>query len=518
MFFYTHVIADSYKESIFTSSSYSNIPSGDTVSFSESASASSNKTIAAGSVAEETIAAFGNTAPEYDSNGNFDSYGVTAGGPDTEIKSTTYSYGTAPRSVTQRTATRTTIVGTFNSSSTFTIGPAGSSTGVDSISYTIPATATTVKTQAFATVGSGTATTVLSATASATDTTTGSSTATLASATTLVPFFALSMQTVQRWYEARQNPPPLRRAGIVFAATHGSSTGAVTSLAAGSNAFLSDLSITTSSSSSEIILGAPLPETRRTHATYFVGNKGSYTHSTAASILSAARRQVSGGFFHDGSLFAGPSYSPSVAATWTNGVSVASGLKTASIFTTPEADSNTTYRWFFDGTSWLLLATSSNTVTTSAYTVTYTFTGIPSTSAFAATYGIGVTTALLGPIQPFTTSSLHVVSVSTQNTGGASAFFTGRNSSTAGSSSASTSSSSSQTYAIGSATDDQPATFPASDLSYAVAHVAASVSTQLSSGFSGIPGATFDAGSIPSLFSAAKWNEAGRGDAVSVDQ
>jgi hypothetical protein len=451
------------------------------------------------------------------------------GGFDSGYNQTSYVFGTAARSVTERTASSsestsfnqnfplTTIIS--STSSTFTIAPAGSSTGVDSITYTAFGTGTTSFVQNFSTIGSST----LSGTASATTTITGSPrTLTLSNATTLVPLYVLDMPTVQRWYEARQNPPPLRAAGIAFAPTNTASSSAVQPLAAGSNRFASDLAFASSSSSSTDGATAPFDGTAgqseysQTGETFFTGGRASSTGSTATGILDASRRFIIGtAFVTEGSISGSAiTYENSITATWTSGAKIADGLFSASIFTDNKVYESTTFRWEHVSSSWRLQATSSNTLTTTSYTVSVGFSGAATTASTYATAGVGVTSAVLGPLLPFTGSSLNVLTAFTSFTGtaGASVFYSSRNSTSASSSSTVTSASSSQTTQMGTASAFVPATYAASVLTWAVAQVAASISTGTwSSSFEG-------EGAIPSIFSADKWNEAGRGDPVAVDQ
>jgi hypothetical protein len=457
-----------------------------------------------------------------------DTYADNLGFYKSGYEKTSYAFGTASRSVTARTASSSistyrndiapfTLVNT-STSSTFTIGPAGSSTGVDSITFTARGTTTTQFTQNFATAGAS----IISGTASATTTITGSTrTLTLSNATTLVPLFVLSMPTVRRWYEARSNPPILRGAGIAFAATHTAATSAVQGLAAGTNSYASDLSFGSSSSSSDNGFVYPFDGTAeisheaKSGHTFFTGSKISTTAWRATGLLGAIRRQLVGpAFISQTGIGSDMTFSPSITATWTGGVSVAQGIQSANIFTNNRVHASTTFRWKHESSSWRLHATSSNTSTTSSYTVAVGISGSASTEAFLALNIIGATTAILGPAHPFTALSLNELSVSTllSDTSGVSAYYSSRNASSAGSSSTFVTASSSATTQIGSGSGFAPATFADSLLTWAVAQVAVSVQASTWS-------KSFDGeGSIPSIYRASKWNEAGRGDAVSVDQ
>lgn len=509
MFFYTHVVSDGANQL----KTYSASGATTNTDFSP------------------TQTSFSRT--QYSSTGSGQVYRSTnavgnLGEFDSGYEKTSYLYGTQPRSVAALTASSSQStyynqqfpVTTIDSStsSTFTIAPVGSSTGVDSITYTEAATGTTQFSQVFATVGTST----LSGTATATTTLGGSTrTLTLSNVTTLVPLFALNMPTVQRWYEARANPPGLRGAGIAFAATHTASTSAVQGLAAGSNTFATDLSFGSSTSSSSNGATAPFDgtagqsERSQTGETYFTGRRVSSTGWTATGVLSAARRSLAGpAFVSQTGIGSAITFSPSMTATWTGGVSVAQGIQSANIFTNARVHASTTFRWKHESSSWRLHATSSNTSTTSFYTVAVGISGSANTNTSPAFEIIGVTTAILGPAHPFSALSLNELSVSTllADTSGVSAYYSSRNASSAGSSSTFVTASSSATTQLGSGSGFSPATFADSLLTWAVAQVAASVQTTTwSSSFDG-------EGSIPSIYRASKWNEASRGDPVSVDQ
>jgi len=504
MFFYTHVVSDGANQL----KTYSASGATTNTDFSP------------------TQTSFSRT--QYSSTGSGQVYRSTNavdnfGGFDSGYEKTSYLYGTQPRSVAALTASSSQStyynqqfpVTTIDSStsSTFTIAPVGSSTGVDSITYTEPATGTTQFSQEFATIGTST----LSGTASATTTLSGSTrTLTLSNITTLVPLFALNMPTIQRWYEARENPPGLRRAGIAFAATHTASTSDVQGLATGSNSYASDLSFGTSSSStSDGTTVQDLAENTNEGETYFTGRRASLTGWTATGVLSAARRSLAGpAFVSQTNIGSAITFSPSLAATWTAGVSVAAGIQSAEIFTNAKVYASTTFRWKHESSSWRLHASSSNTSTTSFYTVAVGISGSANTNTSPAFEIIGVTTAILGPAHPFSALSLNELSVSTllADTSGVSAFYSSRNALSAGSSSTFVTASSSATTQLGSGSGFAPATFADSLLTWAVAQVAASVQTTTwSKDFDG-------EGYIPSIYRASKWNEAGRADPVSVIQ
>ena len=440
---------------------------------------------------------------------------------------TSYSYGTRPRSVVSITGT--TVNETTNG--TVSIFPTGSSTGIDSFTYTDFSTVTSEFTQIFRTFstssGSGTSTSsgisVLSGTASATSKATNSTmTFTLSEVTTLVPVFAESLATVQRWYVDRQLPfgtDQLRSVAIAFAPTHVSGQTAIVSLNTGANIYASDLSFSTANSSSSFgttIEG--LSENNRTGETYVTGIDAQKAYWSANDVLIASRRIISqNAFIASNSLFSSFGLNSTISADWTNAVSVAFGIKSVSIFTNPETFDSTTFQWKYSSSSWILHATSTNTSTSSTYTISFSFDGVISTSSQNAMQLIGCTTALLGPLYPFTVESLNEISVSTirDDTDGKSAYYSSVVSSLASSESTIINSSSSITTSFsssGSVSGFFPMKFENSLLSWAVANIVASISTSTwSTGYEG-------RGIIPSIYRAAKWNEASRADPVSVNQ
>jgi hypothetical protein len=196
---------------------------------------------------------------------------------------------------------------------------------------------------------------------------------------------------------------------------------------------------------------------------------------------------------------------------------VAFGIKSVSIFTNPETFDSTTFQWKYSSSTWILHATSTNTSTSSTYTISFSFDGVISTYSQNAMQIIGCTTALLGPRYPFTVESLNEISVSTirDDTDGKSAYYSSVVSSLASSESTIINSSSSITTSFsssGSVSGFFPMKFENSLLSWAVANIVASISTSTwSTGYEG-------RGAIPSIYRAAKWNEASRADPVSVNQ
>lgn len=439
---------------------------------------------------------------------------------------TSYSFGTAPRSVTSRQASST---HQFTNSSTsdfvtgtLSLGVAGSSTGVDSVTYTISPTSNTTITQNYTTVGSGTSSFVLSATASATTTVTGAITQTISNVTTLVPFFAISVPTVQRWYVARQLPPPLRKVALAFAATHTAGVEPVAGLSTGSNSYFSDLGIS-STSQSMVFAYDTGPVLYASDSITHLGVSYKYLTSTqssfASGIFSAARNAfLSSAFLSNGSVSASLIFTPSVAEDWTTGAQVAENLFVPSIFTERKTATGMTattfYQWKYDS-SWKLQTTITNSSTSSSGTIAVSLNGTTSLDTQTALTTVGVTTAVLGPKLPITASSADQVSLTTVHTGGSSAFYSGRNNTQTGSTSSLIGLSSSTVLSFGSGT------FENTFLPYAAANGVWDISTSLSNNLTiSETGMVFgnENASIPSIYRASKWNEAGRGDPVSVDQ
>lgn len=520
MFSYTHVppgifgyeASASFYTSLFeTYLATSNTAVTDTVSFIQS-----------GSRTEHSKRSHGYVSYSFSENDNFGRYNDL-----TEVTSYETSY---PISVTQITASRSwgetwndefrsPISGAYSSSTTLTFQVSHSSTAVGSITYTVPQTSTSIFTQIFRSIGTST----LLGTASATTTNTQTQTLTLSNATTLAPILALELPKLERWFVARENPPGLRRAALAFAATH-TGTSVIASLSAGSHSYRTDFESSSISStdgytfnSTEVNSagGATVNDLEGSTTTYFAARSPSSTGWTATDVLSAVRRALPGpAFVSQTEIGSAITFSPSIAATWTGGVSVAQGIQSANIFTNARVHASTTFRWKYESSSWRLHATSSNSATTSSYTVAAGVSGLASTDTSPAFQIIGVTTAILGPAHPFTALSLNELSVSTllSDTSGVSAYYSSRNASSAGSFSTLVTASSSATTQLGSGSGFAPATFADSLLTWAVAQVAASVQTATWSSY--IDGE----GSIPSIFRASKWNEASRGDPVSVDQ
>lgn len=461
-----------------------------------------------------------------------------------ETHSTSYSYGTHPNSVSSIpvSSTRSYVILTFDSltsgfeetssSTTQTLGPNGFSTGVDSFLWTYRPTKTYAFTQSWQ--GSrGASTSMLTAvgtgttentTATATDSSTG---------ITLVPIFVIDLPTVQRWYGQRQNPPPLRRVMQAFAPLDDSSQAYLKTISSGTNRYLSDQKIgsTTSSLLLTDSISSPIPSPGTTtfstsaYSTQFSGISASSSVSGVAQI--SAHRKV----FISNNVLAGTTFGGGFSfASYVTELSplapIAWNLSSLSVFTSNRIISSTTFCWKHQSSSWVLHASSSFGGTTSSYTIGWSVTGSASTTTSNATDGGGIFSKLLGPLYPLTLSGLNVITMSTlTDVSGSHAFYTDRVRSTSSSvASLSVSASSFQEVTVGTGTGTF-CTYPASILTAYSAQPAFTIQTVTWVGgpvqfldATGIIGANSNPGSIPSLSSNRKWNEAGRFDEPAVSQ
>lgn len=438
---------------------------------------------------------------------------------------TSYVTGTQPRSVTRLTASSTTADGLTNSSTsyavsgtgTFTIAPIGSSTGVDTFSWSQPATQTTVITAAW-TASRGTIITQLTASASATTSNPTSTVSATASGTTLVPIYAIDRVTAQRWYVAKQHPPPLRRAAWGFAITGDTSSGVVATLAVGTNSYLSDFAAGTSLSTDDFDAGSSDYTYSLAFSSTLFSGRSISASSSAAGQISAARLSLSGGNVVWSSTWGqGLSVSPDVSGLNLL-AGVAENLSSISVWTTPSVHAQTSFCWSYLSSSWILHASSLLGTSTSTYTVGVSVTGSPQTATEDAVFSFNadpggtffLSSAILGPAIPAETLGLNAISVSSlTGTAGVHAFSTGRLSAVASSGSKTFSSSASEQIScgVGSAF---PLTYDASLLSMAARIPALTVETATFRVF----GATNL--SAPPLFSANLWNEAAQADPYQV--
>lgn len=461
-----------------------------------------------------------------------------------ETRSTSYSYGTQPNSVSSIpfSSTRSFVIYTFDSSTggfeetfssaTGTLGPRGSSTGVDSFSYTYRPTKTYGFTHTWQGSRDGSITQLTAAGTATTENTTATATGS-ASGTTLVPIFAIDLPTVQRWYGQRQHPPPLRRVMQAFAPLDDSSQVYLKTIAAGSNRYLSDQKIasTTSSFVATNSISSPIPTPGTTtfsssaYSTQFSGISASSSVSGVAKI--SAQRKA----FFSNNVLVGTSLGDGISlASSVNGLplmaSIGFNLSSLSVFTSAHVIDSTTFFWRHESSSWVLHARSTSDDTTSTYTIGWSVTGMASSGTENAANGTGRFVNILGPRHPVSLSNFNVISVSTlTNVSGNHVFYTAWPHTTSlPASSFTLAGSSSQEVTIGSGPGIF-CTYPASSLTVYSAQPAFTIQTVTWVGgpvqfldATGIIGASSNPGSIPALSSNSKWNEAGRFDAPSVSQ
>lgn len=450
-------------------------------------------------------------------------------GADTS-RTSAWSSGTYPRSVSTIPMSVTESYpsgGTYTTSSTTVeLSPKGSSTGVDSWSWEDYGNASYSFTTGW-TGSSGSDTTFLSATATGTTTHSGYVTRTL-SGTTLVPLFAPYQATVRRWYVQREHPyrhlgsPPLspvaRRVGRGYAATGTF----VSSLTAGANSYLSDLSLGSTASTDVFVTNADTYTTART------GWSGRSITSSRSAVpqISAVRKSLLGSHVvWDGSWGSTLSVTPDVS-----GLSllapVAQNLSSIRVWRGRSVHGGTTFAWSHQSSSWRLWATSSSGTSSSSYRVSLSLSGSLQTVTAVAYESIpfetfnaqALTTAVLGPLIPATTLDLHVISVSSlTSASGAQGVYASFLDSSASSTSRSFSVSQSELLSLGTGSAF-PATYASSRLPWAARLPAFTHETTT---WSALP--LFDLmdenpGGIPALLKNARWNEAGRAELVTVQE
>jgi hypothetical protein len=449
----------------------------------------------------------------------------------TEIYENVFSYptGTRPRSVTQETYSATfstnltipsveTVVTSYSTTGEFY--SIGHSTGVDSYTYTFPSTSSAGFTRTWLAKNAKGSSTTLSATGTQVTTTTGAQSATIPSATTLVPLFH-NLPGVARWYVTRQLPPPLRLAAIAFGASHTSGTSSIISLSGGSHNNGRE-SMFGTSSSFDGVANAPAcgdcaGNSSGTTAVFYTSARLSAT-SFGFSVAASRKQPVNHCFYSAGSFFSSIAYSPAVTGVgWTTGVPLAQNVMGVSIFTSPKQAGSLSYVWINENGSWRLRVGNGSTT----QSVGVVGQGGIETTEQAAEHIIGATTAVLGPLIPFSAADFNVLSVTsyvdTEHTTAGAVFITQRNSQAVLSASTSIADSSSATARLGDASLGV-ASYANSLLTGLVGHVVFSVSkeTQNTTGdaymfHAGEAGA----GDSVGLFRASKWVEAGMLDAVS---
>lgn len=398
---------------------------------------------------------------------------------------------------------------------------AGYSTGVDSHTFTAPATQTySFTTQYF----SNTATT-LSASAAATRTTTGSRTLTMSGVTTLVPIPGFSDWMETRWFVARELPfgaSGLRKVGLAYGIGEvGGTTGSrtVASLSTGAQTYNSTRNVSTSTSDT---LGTTKYIRLTTYGAVAMG----------AGRATARRRRYQGGAFFGTNGTSGTAMSwdffnqmvnPTIAPDFSPFVSIGAGVFSRRIFTQIErsigsshysiAGSSAYLCWSYISSSWKLFATKTNSTTSTTLEISLLTSSSAQTTTGGATIAIGLVnnsnspaTFILGPLVPFSTLSFNEISVTrsaSNYTSRTFVLFSGSGTTgTAASSSSAHAASTSFSFSDGTTNSNLP--FYAS--APAVSITTSSVDAFYVNGFD------------VTIYKNSKWNEAGRGDPVSVDQ
>lgn len=434
---------------------------------------------------------------------------------------------TYPRSVTSYAqSTFQSTVSTDGGAGGETVGSAALaeySTGVDSHTFTAPATQThSFTTQYF----SNTATT-LSASATATTTTTGSRTLTMTGVTTRVPAALPDSFNETRWFVARElpfgsSPSGLRRVGLAYGiGTVGGSTGSrtVASLLTGAQTYNSTRFVSTSSSSTNTNFS---DDTATSYSTKYIRKTVYETSAMGAGQATARRRRYDGSaaFGLNGTSEGAMSWdgdqmiSPTVAPAFSPFVSIASNVLSRRIFTEIESATDTSrysiggssamLAWSYLSSSWRLLATKTNDSASTTIEISLLTSASAATTTAAATTAVGLTTAILGPLLPFSASSFRDISVTQSasiNTSRTFVMMSGSGTSgTAASASSAHAASTSFSFSDGTTN---------SNLAFYASAPAISVSTSSTRFFDVF---AYDV----TIYQNSKWNEASRGDAVSV--
>ena len=415
---------------------------------------------------------------------------------------------------------------------------AGSSTATGSATFTYHGT----KTSVFSTTWFTNASTTVSGSASMT--TTDSSitlTGTLSGVTTLTWCFG-EMVTEQRWYNARQLPPPLRRcAGLLQVTSMGTGLKSFQTVSHGEINTASTALITSSYSneiSSQTIFEGDSDgggETARdTYLTSVQGFRGTQFSTTNLSLVVLAKRSILTGacFALNEFSTAGSAYSLSPSVSESSDLFVPFGHSASFPFVFTDRitgktvnGSSATLQWKYSSSSWKLYATLGNSDTSTTTEISVQTSGSMPTTTQTATNALGCSTAILGPLYGLSEISLHEISLTITNNRNSSESLSGHfgfsgnsftQSSTSPVSSSSFSSadsfSSSYSYGLGVANSTNRSFFAnqyANSISTSTFLWPASTANTMSE-------ATFTPANTG--YFQAKWNEAGRGDPVSVGQ
>lgn len=384
-------------------------------------------------------------------------------------------------------------------------------------SYVLASTQTAIFGQTFAMIG----TSPLSGTASATEAGTQTYSTTAAQPGTV--FLYGGAANVQL-FDAQRGPlPPQRVAGKAFAVTHSSLANSAYPLGTISGTFdwISNFYFRpTFSTSTNFVQGYPPNFTLTLNTTlsyeYFVSTQWSTTGLTAA--LSAIRKKyVQSGYIGTAgmdSVYSSFSVSPLGLTNLTLFVPVFPSISSLNIFTRATGGltldgSSASAAWTYTGGAWSLRLTKANSSSFSTLYGTIDLTGSNATTTENASAQTGNTTAVLGPIFPATAQGVDEVSITLREAGDATRpffFFSAPIETTFLENSSSLSASSSLVLSLG-------ASYPISSLRAYKKHIGISFSTETTS----LRGAGFSF-TLPGVWQHSKWNEAGRTDAVSVNQ
>jgi hypothetical protein len=437
-----------------------------------------------------------------------------------------YSTGTYPRSATSYEVTDfESTASTDGGNGGQTVGSAVfglSSTGVDSHTFTAPAT----QTHSFTTQWFSNAGTTLSGSASATRTTTGSRTLTMTGVTTLVPAAVPASFVEKRRFVARELPfgslpEGLRRVALAYGASEITATGSLTvgSLQTGEQTYNSTRLVSTSTSSTDTAATS--------YSTKYIRQTAHASSAMGAGRVTAARKRFSGTVFYDLSGSSGSAMAqtgsdqainPTVAPTFVEFVSIApDNVLSRRVFTQPESmtqgsaysigGSSAILNWSYLSSSWQLLATLKNSDTSTTTQISLLTSAAASTTTEAATTALGLSTCVLGPRLPFATSGLPDVSVSLSASLNTSRTFVIQQ----GAGTTGSAVSSSSAYAVSSSSSFSNGTAN-SNLSFFASAPAVSISTSSVNDFE-----IFGQSDV-TIYRNSKWNEAGTSDTISVVQ
>jgi len=397
-----------------------------------------------------------------------------------------------------------------------------SSTGIGSRTFTAPNTTTyQLATLYFSDTG-----TTISGSAQATGTTTGARTITQSNVTTLVPAALHESFNETRWYIMREHPfgnspDGLRRVGLAYGLGEvGSSQGSriASSLSAsGPQSYNSTRFVLTSTSSVDTASNISFSETkiRKTiYATSLLGSGDASAYRRKFDGQAAFNTQGTSGSAMEKGI--GQLLSPSISPDFQAFVQVADGVWFRRIFTNLESASDSgqysigassaSLRWSYLSSSWKMFATISNSSTSSTTEISMLTASAAATTSELAVKSVGISSCALGPLLPFSGSSLQNITISISATFNSSmpfAVFSGYGS-TSSASSLSASYASGSSYSFSGGTGN-------SNLPFFVGCQGLSISTTSQSGYE------VDE-SDATIFQNSKWNEAWRGDSVSVSQ